>query len=112
MEYDHTFMHTFSMASERVTVTLPVELIEGIDRIEGNRSRFIAEAVEHELALRRRQALLLSLEHPHQEIGEVAELGLGDWAASLPDDPESLVDVTAGTSVRWVEGHGWIEDPA
>jgi len=35
--------------TERVTVTLPVELVEGIDRFERNRSRFIAEAVAHEL---------------------------------------------------------------
>jgi metal-responsive CopG/Arc/MetJ family transcriptional regulator len=36
----------------RVTVTLPVDLVEGIDRVERNRSRFIAEAVEHELVPR------------------------------------------------------------
>jgi metal-responsive CopG/Arc/MetJ family transcriptional regulator len=32
--------------TERVTVTLPAELVESIDRYERNRSRFIAEAVE------------------------------------------------------------------
>jgi hypothetical protein len=40
---------------ERITVTLAVELIEGIDQFERNRSRFIAEAVEHELVRRRRR---------------------------------------------------------
>jgi metal-responsive CopG/Arc/MetJ family transcriptional regulator len=35
--------------AERVTVTMPSELVAGIDRIESNRSRFIAEAVRHEL---------------------------------------------------------------
>ena len=40
-------------AMERVTVTLPAELVEKIDQLERNRSRFIAEAVEHELAQRR-----------------------------------------------------------
>jgi metal-responsive CopG/Arc/MetJ family transcriptional regulator len=39
--------------TERVTVTLPVELVENIDRYERNRSRFIAEAVEHEFGRRR-----------------------------------------------------------
>jgi mRNA-degrading endonuclease toxin of MazEF toxin-antitoxin module len=34
--------------TERLTVTLPVELIEDIDRYERNRSPFIAEAVGHE----------------------------------------------------------------
>ena len=55
------------MASERVTVTLPQELVEEIDRCERNRSRFIAEAVAHELALRRRQGLLRSVANPHPE---------------------------------------------
>jgi hypothetical protein len=37
-------------AAERVTVTLRADLLEEIDKIERNRSRFIAEAVEHDLA--------------------------------------------------------------
>ena len=52
---------------ERVTVTLPADLVEKIDQLERNRSRFIAEAVEHELTLRRRDALLQSVENPHPE---------------------------------------------
>ena len=35
--------------TERVTVTLAAELVEAIDRMERNRSRFIAEAVAREL---------------------------------------------------------------
>jgi metal-responsive CopG/Arc/MetJ family transcriptional regulator len=35
-------------AAERVTVTLRSDLLEEIDRIERNRSRFIAQAVELE----------------------------------------------------------------
>jgi hypothetical protein len=99
------------MTTERVTVTLPVELIESIDRIERNRSHFIAEAVEHELAFRRRERLLRSLKNPHSEAAELAEIGLYDWAASLPVDVDDLVDMTAGKPVRWVEGQGWIEEP-
>jgi len=99
------------MTTERVTVTLPVELVESIDRIERNRSRFIAEAVEHELALRRREGLLRSLKNPHSEAAELIELGLDEWAAGLPLDTEGLVDMTAGKPVRWVDGRGWVEEP-
>lgn len=98
--------------TERVTVTLPVELVEGIDRFERNRSRFIAEAVEHELVSRRRDGLLRSLKNPHPEAAELAEAGLADWGASLPADDEGLVDVAAGKAVRWVEGQGWMDESA
>lgn len=96
--------------TERVTVTLPAELLQSIDRLERNRSRFITQAVEHELTRRRREALLRSLQSPHPEAAELAEMGLADWAASLPADDGELVDPSAGTPVRWVEGHGWTED--
>lgn len=99
-------------ASERVTVTLPADLVESIDRLERNRSRFIAQAVEHELARRRREGLLRSLRHPHPEAAELAAEGLAEWAADLPSDDAGLLDVHGGTPVRWVEGTGWIEDPA
>jgi hypothetical protein len=98
--------------TERVTVTLPIELIESIDRVESNRSRFIAEAVEHELAHRRRAGLLRSLESPHPEAAELEAAGLADWGSSLPADDEGLVDVNAGQAVRWVEGQGWVEEKA
>ena len=96
--------------TERVTVTLPAELIQNIDRLEKNRSRFIKDAVEHELAHRRREGLRRSLEHPHPEAAELADLGLDEWAASLPADDEGLVDMSAGKPVRWVEGEGWVEE--
>jgi hypothetical protein len=98
--------------TERVTVTLPVELVERIDRFERNRSRFIAEAVERELDRRRRDGLLRSLENPHPEAAELAETGLADWSASLPEGDEGLVDVNGGKQVRWVEGRGWVEESA
>lgn len=98
--------------SERVTVTLSAELVEGIDRFERNRSRFIAEAVKHELALRRRGGLLRSLKSPHSESAELAEAGLADWGANLPEGDADLVDLSAGKSVRWVEGQGWVEESA
>ena len=91
--------------------TLSAELVEEIDRLERNRSRFIAEAIEHELARRRREALLSSVRSPHPETADVADTGLGDWTSDLPDD-EGLVDVAGGTAVRWVEGQGWVRESA
>ena len=96
--------------SERVTVTLPADVLQRIDRLVRNRSRFIAEAVERELARRRREELLLSVSSPHPEASEVAELGLVDWGESLPEEADPLVDDAAGTAVRWVEGAGWIQE--
>ena len=97
--------------TERVTVTLAAELVKGIDRLERNRSRFIAEAVEHELARRRRESLLNSVSNPHPETADLAGTGLGDWTADLPDEG-GLVDVALGTAVRWVEGQGWVKETA
>ena len=42
------------MPAERVTVTLPAEVVEDIDRQERNRSRFVLEAVRRELKRRQR----------------------------------------------------------
>ena len=98
--------------TERVTVTLPIELVQGIDRCERNRSRFITEAVEHALVRRRREGLLRSLASPHPEAAELAETGLADWVARLPAGDEGLVDEARGKPVRWVEGQGWVEESA
>jgi len=95
---------------ERVTVTLPNDLVRDIDRREKNRSRFVAEAVRRELDRRRRAELRRSLENPHPESAELAELELGEWRRSLPEeDAEALVDSRAGKAVRWVPGEGWVE---
>lgn len=96
---------------ERVTVTLPADLVERIDQLERNRSRFIAEAIEHELTQRRRDALLQSVQNPHPETTGLVDVVLSDWVSDLPAD-ETLVDANAGTPVRWVEGQGWIKEPA
>lgn len=96
---------------ERVTITLPAGLVEKIDLLERNRSRFIAEAVEHELALRRRSALLQSVQNPHAETTDLVDTALNEWVSDLPGD-ETLVDTSGGTPVRWVEGQGWIKESA
>jgi post-segregation antitoxin (ccd killing protein) len=92
--------------TERVTVTLAAGLVESIDRLERNRSRFIAEAIEHELARRRQESLLQSIRRPHADTVALVDTGLSEWMSDLPAD-EGLVDVAAGTPVRWVEGQGW-----
>jgi hypothetical protein len=98
------------MATERVTVTLPAELVEDIDRRDRNRSRFVAEAVQRELDRRRREELRRSLENPHPETADLVEQGFDEWARSLPEeDAEALVDPSAGKPVRWVPGEGWVE---
>ena len=95
---------------ERVTVTMPDDLVKEIDRREKNRSKFVAEAVRGELDRRRRAELRRSLENPHPESDELAEQGLEEWSRGLPEeDAEALVDTSAGKAVRWVAGEGWVE---
>ena len=74
------------MSKQRVTVTLPEEVLEGIDRRERNRSRFILTAVRHELQRRRREELRRSLRRPHPESEEMANLGMAEWGSRLPQE--------------------------
>ena len=95
---------------ERVTVTLPNGLVKDIDRRGKNRSEFVAEAVRNELDRRRRAELRRSLQNPHPESADLAELGLGEWTRSLPEeDTAALVDDSMGRPVRWIPGTGWVE---
>ena len=103
-----TFWVTMA-TTEQVTVILAVQTVESIDRIERNRSVFIAEAVEHELRCRSIGGLQRSLDNPHPEAAELAEVGLAEWGASLPEGDEDLVDPDGGKAVRWLEGQGWVE---
>jgi len=89
-----------------VTVTIPKEIVEEIDAMTKNRSRFIVNAVRRELERKRREELLVSLRNPHEESLQVADLGMDDWCAGLPDDMD-LVDPTSGRAVRWRAGEGW-----
>ena len=95
----------------RVTVTLPMDLVRDIDRREKNRSKFVADAVRHELDRRRREELRRSLHNPHPESVEFADEGLEAWTRNLPeDDTDALVDSSVGKAVRWVPGEGWVEE--
>jgi hypothetical protein len=96
---------------ERVTVTLPEGLLRDIDRLERNRSKFVAEAVRRELDRRRRAELRRSLENPHTEGAELERQGLAEWSRGLPEeDAAALFDSSAGMTVRWLPGEGWVED--
>jgi len=95
---------------ERVTISLPNNLVRDIDRREKNRSKFVAEAVRNELDRRRRAELRRSLQNPHSESAALAEQGLDEWTRGLPDeDTDALVDSRVGKPVRWVPGEGWLE---
>ena len=98
--------------TERVTVSLPSEILDGIDRLERNRSRFIADAVAREFERRRHEGLLRSLEAPHPDIHELIELGTGDWLAGLPETDADLVAADSGTPITWVPGEGWKAGPS
>jgi len=93
----------------RVTVTLPVGLVEEIDRVEANRSHFVAVAVEHEIERRRREALLASIRNPHPDSVALAAEGLAEWGSQAADGDSDLVDAAGGRAVKWVEGRGWVE---
>lgn len=97
-------------SAERVTITLPADLLREIDRLEKNRSKFVLGAIQRELQSRRREALHHSLRHPHPESDSFADLGFETWGTDLPEgEAESLVDMAAGTAVQWVPGQGWSE---
>lgn len=98
------------MATVRVTVSFPPELVRSIDRLERNRSKFIQEAVAQELERRRRLELERSLRNPHPETLPTSELGFDAWASALAEQAgDGLVDPSAGTCVAWVAGEGWRE---
>ncbi len=100
-------------ATARVTVTLPSDVVRDIDQLESNRSRFILDAVRHELERRRRQRLRESLDNPHPEAADFADAGFDEWADGLPEEGAAdLVAVDAGTPIRWVEGRGWVKGVA
>ena len=98
------------MPAERVTVTLPAELLRSVDRLERDRSRFILEAVRREIERRWREELRRSLRTPHPESLGLAEAGLGEWEKALPEeDLAELVDPAGGRPIRWTPDDGWVE---
>src|SRR5262245_480834 len=98
-------MVIFAMRAARITITLAPELGCEIDRRDRNRSRFVLDAVRREIQRRRREELRRSLDHPHPESSEPADAGLEEWdARGGAAEDASLLDPSAGKSIRWVEG--------
>ncbi len=97
------------MASVRVTVSLPEEVVGEIDRCERNRSRFVLRAVEQELERRRQEELRRSLDNPHAQSEEIAESGFEEWADQTTGGDQSLLETSAATEIRWETGRGWVE---
>lgn len=98
------------MPAARITITLPPELVSEIDRRERNRSRFVLDAVRREIHRRRREELRRSLEHPHPDSSELADAGLEDWGSrGATAEDASLLDPSAGKSIRWVKDRGWVD---
>jgi hypothetical protein len=95
---------------KRVTVTLPDVIVEEIDRWEKNRSKFVLEATERELELRRRQELERSLRYPHPESHQLSEAGIEDWGEGWTAEDEGLVDPSAGKPAEWTPEDGWREE--
>jgi len=102
----HKHYDMIIMLTERITITMPRDMVERIDELTKNRSRFIVDAVRRELLRQIREELRLSLRHPHAESAQVAELGMADWGAALPDD-SGLLDPRGGRAVRWHAEEGW-----
>ena len=99
------------MASfERITVTLPSDLLKDMDRQEKtNRSRFVATAVRNEIHRRQREELNRSLRNPHPETLQFADESIGEWLQDLPEeDAGSLVDMKVGNAIQWISGQGWV----
>ena len=97
------------MAVERVTVTLPEEVLRDIDRRERNRSKFILQAVQRELEWRQREQLRLSLNEPHPESMQTAEWGIQQWVLSADERDADLLDQKEGKKVCWEPEIGWTE---
>jgi Arc/MetJ-type ribon-helix-helix transcriptional regulator len=93
----------------RVTVTLPDEVVDEIDRHEPNRSRFVLEATLDALERRQQEELRRSLDNPHPDSEELARVAESEWFALAGDEDCDLLDPGAGTRVRWVPGSGWVE---
>ncbi|MEW6777366.1 MAG: ribbon-helix-helix domain-containing protein [Bdellovibrionota bacterium] len=96
------------MAGAPVTITLPEELVQAMDRQGVDRAQFVAEAVRHELDRKHRDELRRSLYAPHPESTEHESLGIAEWAGGLPpEEAGDLVDLAGGQPVEWIPGEGW-----
>jgi len=105
--YDHT--EGMNM-NERVTVTLPEQVVRDIERQEHNRSKFILQAVQNELERRRIEGLQRSLSTPHPDSESIDQAGIVEWIGRMHEGDEDLVNIKTGESVRWIPGRGWTKE--
>lgn len=80
------------MATSRIHVALPDQLIEGMDQLVGPRGRsaFLAELIEQELRRKSLMAFLAS-EEPgwhDQDHPDLAEVGTAQWVRNLRQESE------------------------
>jgi hypothetical protein len=109
MLYDLSYDHTeVPEVNERVTVTLPEEVVRNIDLRERNRSRFVLRAVQNELERQRKEELRRSLRAPHADSESLAQEEIAEWMSGLPESGNDLVDVGKSTRIKWIPGTGWI----
>lgn len=97
---------------DRVTITLPRGLVDAIDKVDPNRSGFLAKAAARELRRRERLALRKALDARawSAEDRQLTDAGFQAWAEALPhEEVATMVDLEAGMPVRWVPGVGWVE---
>jgi Arc/MetJ-type ribon-helix-helix transcriptional regulator len=110
-KYDLLYDHTEGTnMNERVTVTLPEQVVRDIERQEHNRSKFILQAVQNELERRRIEGLQRSLSTPHPDSEYVDQAGIVEWIDKMHEGDEDLVNIKTGESVRWIPGKGWTKE--
>lgn len=96
-------------SSERITVTLPSNLLHGIDARSRNRSSYVQKALRHEFERESQLKLKESLDSPHPATGSFEDSEYQAWFNSIPAEDTDFIDREAGVSVRWVAGSGWEE---
>ena len=96
------------MAAQRITLTLPSEVVTAIDRTTHDRDSFVTDAVRHEIDRRKEAQLRRSLDGPHPETSELAVSPSSNWPAGVPrDEWDDLLTSDLGEEIRWEEGKGW-----
>ena len=97
-------------SKEQIKVTLPEDVIRDIDRVHGDRDKFVLELVRLELQRRRHQESWRTSVDPLPERFHASEMELDDWGQDSPEgDLFGLVDLKTGAAVRWIPGKGWVE---
>lgn len=96
------------MAAQRITLTLPSEVVTAIDRTTHDRDSFVTDAVRHEIDRRREDQLQRSLDRPHPETSMANKSVPRDWPTGVPHDEwDELLTSELGQDICWEEEKGW-----